>query len=114
MKLYIKDKELDSIIKEIITEQDNGICPGILSEGEKALDKNDVKAIVKSELRDFLDMNRNDNFENRVKKIVKSTIKDKDMEKYVVDITKNVITQLYKQLYMRRGVFISGLTNSPN
>jgi len=54
-------------------------------------------------------------FKEKIEKIVKDKLKDnKELEDKVVDITKNVITQLYKSLWIKRATWINGLTNKNN
>lgn len=51
--------------------------------------------------------------QDKVAKIVADKIKDnKELEGKVVDITKNVLTQLYKALWTKRSFWQSGLKNS--
>jgi proline dehydrogenase len=52
-------------------------------------------------------------FKAKVEKIVKDRIKnDKELEDKVVEITKNVLTQLYKTLWVKRGAWLTGIKNS--
>ena len=70
---------------------------------------------IKKEIKDFLDINRSSDLDKKVEDIVKKKFKgDKDLEKYVVDVTRNVLIQLYKTMYTRRGFWSSDLKNSPN
>jgi hypothetical protein len=49
---------------------------------------------------------------NKVEAIVKDHLKNnKELEDQVVDITKNVLTQLYKTLWTKRGFWKSALKN---
>jgi hypothetical protein len=51
-------------------------------------------------------------FKSKIEKIVKDRIKnEKELEDKVVEITKNVLTQLYKTLWVKRGFWRSNLTN---
>jgi hypothetical protein len=51
-------------------------------------------------------------FKDKVEKIVKDKLKnDKELEDKVVEITKNVLTQLYKTLWVRRGMWRDTLSN---
>jgi len=51
-------------------------------------------------------------FKAKVEKIVKDRLKnEKEIEGKVVEITKNVITQLFKTLWTKRGFWKSGITN---
>ena len=68
-----------------------------------------TKADVSKELKNYMDTTE---FKNKIEKIVKDRIKDdKGLEDKVVDITKNVLTQLYKTLWVKRGVWRNNLTN---
>jgi hypothetical protein len=75
--------------------------------------KNNItKSDVKKEMKVFLSSSE---FENKVSKIVKNRLKDdKDLEDKVVDITKNVITQLFKTLWVKRATWSNNLTNKGN
>jgi hypothetical protein len=74
--------------------------------------KNITKDDVKKEIKIFLSTN---DFENKVSKIVKNRLKDdKELEDKVVDITKNVITQLFKTLWVKRNTWRNNLTNKNN
>ena len=69
------------------------------------LTKTDVKNEVK------LQMDSND-FEKKIIKIVKDFVKnDKAMEDKVIDISKNVLIQLYKTLWIKRSFWANNLTN---
>ena len=70
------------------------------------LTKADVKDVIKQEL--------NSNFlKTKVEDIVKKHISNNpQLEDKVVDITSNVLTQLYKQLWVKRSFWKSGLKNS--
>ena len=51
-------------------------------------------------------------FKSKVEKIVKDRIKnEKGLEDKVLDITKNVLTQLFKALWVKRGFWKSNLSN---
>lgn len=51
-------------------------------------------------------------FKTKIEKIVKDRIKnEKELDDKVVEITKNVLTQLYKTLWLRRNTWINGLSN---
>lgn len=70
------------------------------------------KSDVKSEIKKYMDSSE---FKSKVEKIVKDRIKnEKALEDKVVDITKNVLTQLYKQLWTKRAFWKNGLSNKTN
>lgn len=51
-------------------------------------------------------------FKSKVEKIVKDRIKnEKALEDKTVEITKNVLTQLFKTLWVKRGFWKSNLSN---
>jgi hypothetical protein len=71
-----------------------------------------TKADVSKELKNYMDTTE---FKNKIEKIVKDRIKDdKGLEDKVVDITKNVLTQLYKTLWTKRGLWVNNLSNKSN
>ena len=70
------------------------------------------KSDVKSEIKKYMDSSE---FKSKVEKIVKDRIKnEKALEDKVVDITRNVLTQLYKQLWIKRTFWKNGLSNKSN
>ena len=71
-----------------------------------------TKSDVKKEISSFLNSSE---FEAKVAKIVKDRVKnEKGIEDKVVDITKNVITQLYKTLWTKRSMWQGQLKNKAN
>jgi len=76
------------------------------------IDEELTKSDVKNEISKFLDSTE---FQSKVAKIVADRIKnEKGLENKVVDITKNVITQLYKTLWTKRSFWGSTLKNKAN
>ena len=70
--------------------------------------KSDAKEVVKK----YMDSTE---FKSKVEKIVKDKIKnDKALEDKVVEISKNVLTQLYKALWVKRSVWKNMLSNKGN
>ena len=109
MKVKITESQLVSYFGEVITESDNGI----LNESLTQADKSDIKSLVKKEIKDFLENNRSAEFESKVSDIIRRKLKnDKENEKYLVELTKNVLIQLYKNLWTRRNFWSSDLKNS--
>jgi hypothetical protein len=67
------------------------------------------KKDVTKEISTFMDSK---SFKDKVEKIVKDKIKsDKELEDKVVEITTNVLTQLYKTLWAKRGFWRNDLKN---
>jgi hypothetical protein len=73
------------------------------------INENLTKTDVSKEIKVYMDSKT---FKDKVEKIVKDKLKDdKDLEDKVVEITKNVLTQLYKTLWVKRGVWRNTLSN---
>jgi hypothetical protein len=112
MKVKITESQLDQYLKECLVEMDE---KSNISEALTPSDKSDIKVMIKKEIKDFLDITRGSQFETKVKDIVKDSLKtNKDFENKVVEITRNVLVQLYKQLWTRRSFWVNDLRNSPN
>ncbi len=72
---------------------------------ETTLTKSDVKDEVKSQM----DSN---SIKKKIEDIVKNKIKDdKDLEDKVVEISKNVLTQLFKTLWVKRASWRENISN---
>jgi len=70
------------------------------------------KSDVTKEVKVYMDSAE---FKTKIEKIVKDRIKnEKELEDKVVEITKNVLTQLYKALYTKRGFWKDNLSNKNN
>jgi len=68
-----------------------------------------TKADVSKEVKIYMDSNE---FKAKVEKIVKDRIKNEKMlEDKVVEITRNVVTQLFKTLWNKRGIWVNNLSN---
>jgi hypothetical protein len=68
-----------------------------------------TKADISKEVKVYLDSAA---FKDKIEKIVRDRIKnDKTLEDKVVDISKNVLTQLFKALWTKRGMWRSNLSN---
>lgn len=75
----------------------------------KKLNENMTKTEVKVQIEKYIDSN---DFKDKIHTIVKDRIKsEKALEDKVVEITKNVLTQLYKTLWTKRSFWQSTLSN---
>lgn len=73
------------------------------------IDEELTKSDVKQEISKFLNSSE---FQSKVAKIVADRIKnEKGLEDKVVDITKNVLSQLYKTLWTKRSFWTNQLKN---
>jgi uncharacterized protein (DUF608 family) len=64
----------------------------------------------KSELKTYVIDSKD--LEKKVEKIIRDRFKnDKDIERHIVDIIKNVMGQLFKELWIKRNIWKPGLSN---
>jgi hypothetical protein len=78
----------------------------------KKLNENLNKTDVNKQIKVYMDSSE---FKNKIEKIIKDRIKnEKELEDKVVDITKNVLTQLYKTLWVKRNTWVNNLSNKNN
>jgi hypothetical protein len=76
------------------------------------IQENMTKSDVSKEVKIYMDSK---DFKNKIEKIVKDRIKnEKELEDKVVEITRNVLTQLYKTLWIKRATWQNNLTNKNN
>lgn len=78
----------------------------------KKINEDVTKTEVNKQIKVYMDSTE---FKNKVEKIVKDRIKnEKELEDKIVDITKNVLTQLYKTLWVKRNTWVNNLSNKNN
>ena len=71
-----------------------------------------TKTEINKQIKVYIDSNE---FKNKIEKIVKDRIKnEKELEDKIVDITKNVLTQLYKTLWVKRATWVNNISNKNN
>lgn len=76
---------------------------------KKRLNEELTKSDVDSKIDTAL---KSSTLKDLIAKIVKDKIKnDPELEKYFVDINKNVLTQFHKTLWTKKGFWQSSLTN---
>ena len=79
---------------------------------KKKINEDLTKTEVNKQISVYMDSSE---FKNKVEKIVKDRIKnEKELEDKIVDITKNVLTQLYKTLWTKRATWVNNITNKNN
>lgn len=70
------------------------------------------KAEITKQVKIYMDTAE---FKSKIEKIVKDKLKNnKELEDKIVDITGNVITQLYKTLWLKRTTWKNNLSNKSN
>ena len=100
-KIIIKAKNFyDGIQINIAEAIENK--PSLINED---ISKEDMKTIEKMV---------NKTLEVKIKEIVEKEITGTKNEKFVTDIVRNCIGQLYKQLWSKRTAWLSGIVNKPN
>ena len=72
--------------------------------------KEDISKLdISKEIKIYMDSAA---FKTKIETIIKDKIKNnKELDDKVVEITKNVLTQLYKNLWVKRGIWRDNLTN---
>jgi len=78
----MKDVDLKHIIKEALT----------------TTDENRIGVMIRKEIKDAF----GNNLEKKVIEIIQKEIKGTKFEKRVMEISKDVLEQLYRELWMRR------------
>jgi len=71
--------------------------------------ENLTKSDVSKEIKIYMDTN---DFKTKIEKIVKDRLKnEKEIEDKVLEITRNVLSQLFKTLWTKRATWQNNLTN---
>jgi uncharacterized protein YaaW (UPF0174 family) len=79
------------------------------SQNKKKLAEEVTKTSVDGQIKTYISSSE---FKTKIEKIVQDRLKNnKELEDKVVEITKNVLTQLYKTLWTKRGLWQNNLTN---
>ena len=80
-----------------------------MSQIDKKINEEVSKTEISKEVKVYLN---SDEFKAKIEKIIKDKLKNNtELEDKVVEITRNVLTQLYKTLWVKRGVWRNNLTN---
>jgi hypothetical protein len=78
----------------------------------KKINEELTKTEINKQIKVYMDSSE---FKNKIEKIVKEKLKkETELEDKVVDITKNVLSQLYKTLWVKRNTWMNNLTNKNN
>jgi hypothetical protein len=68
-------------------------------------DENQIGVMIRKEIKNAF----GDDLEKKVLKIIQKELKGKNLRKDILDITKDVLVQLYKELWMRRQFWINSI-----
>jgi hypothetical protein len=83
-----------------------------MANNNKIISENLTKSDISKEVKVYMD---SQDFKSKVEKIVKDRLKnEKELEDKIVDITKNVLTQLYKTLWTKKSFWRDNLSNKNN
>ena len=108
-KVKILNEQLDMVIYNVLSED----TVLLKEEVEKDLTETEVEKIAKRTFYDILKNARNTQLEKKVSEIVQDMVKkDTRFQKDIVEITKNVLVQLYKALWTKRSFWITDLKNN--
>jgi TusA-related sulfurtransferase len=78
----------------------------------KKINEELTKTEINKQIKVYMDSSE---FKNKIEKIVKEKLKkETELEDKVVEITKNVLSQLYKTLWVKRNTWMNNLTNKNN
>lgn len=110
MVYLITERQLLMLSSNIIVEE--VLKDKFINESLTASDKSEIKTIIKRELKDFLNINKVSDLDKKISDLaIKAYKKDKDIENQTVEIVKNVLVQLYKNLWVKRNFWANDLKN---
>ena len=107
------EKELEKVRDDFESQEapEDEVVAEKINEELNRTDKSDIKKMISKEIEATL---KSKGFKDKVADAVtKDVKKNKELEKVVVEITRNVVTQLYKVLWMRRTFWRNSLKNVP-
>jgi hypothetical protein len=77
----------------------------IIEESLTQTDENQIGVLIRKEIKKAF----GDDLEKKVIQIIKKELKGKDLRKDITDINKDVLVQLYKELWTKRQFWISSI-----
>jgi len=83
------DLRLKQIIKEALTKTD----------------ENKIGVMIRKEIKDAF----GNDFEKKVLKIIEKELKGSKFKKEIIEINKDVLVKLYRELWMRRQFWVSAI-----
>ena len=84
---------------------DNKRLKQIISESLTKTDENKIGVMIRKEIKDAF----GSDLEKKVLKILEKELKGTKFRKNIVDINKDVLVQLHKELWMRRQFWLTSL-----
>lgn len=77
----------------------------IIKEALTKTDENKIGVMIRKEIKDTF----GDDFEKKVLKIIEKELKGGKFKKEIVEINKDVLVKLYRELWMRRQFWVSAI-----
>jgi len=77
----------------------------IISEELTKTDQNKIGVMIRKEIKDAF----GNDLEKKVLKIIEKELKSSKFKKDIVEINKDVLTKLYKELWMRRMFWLNAI-----
>lgn len=104
MKAKLKEHEIDTLFEECLFGNT------VLNEELNKTDEKKAKQLAKKEIKDYLSSNRNKELEDKIKEVVKDTIKgDKDVENRFEEMVRSMMIELYKTFWAKRNQIFKSL-----
>ena len=77
----------------------------IINETLSKTDENKIGVMIRKEIKDAF----GDDFEKKVLKIIEKELKGSKFKNEIVEINKDVLVKLYRELWMRRQMWLTGI-----
>ena len=77
----------------------------IIKESLTQTDENQIGAMIRKEIKKAF----GEDLEKKVMQIIKKELKGKDLRKDITDINKDVLVQLYKELWVKRQFWLNSI-----
>lgn len=84
---------------------DNRTLKRIIRESLTQTDENQIGAMIRKEIKKAF----GEDLETKVLKILEKELKNSKLKKHIVEINKDVLVQLYKELWMRRNMWLTAI-----
>jgi RNase P/RNase MRP subunit POP5 len=84
---------------------DNLYLKKIIRESLTKTDEKEIGTMIRKEIKKVF----GDDLESKVLKILEKELKSSNLKKHIVEINKDVLVQLYKELWMRRNFWLTAI-----